>query len=94
MSEITPVARPSRTRYARLWPDGEMTVMKAGMAFEDARETMLREDPDVEMLEIEVLVLRSHGRPQLRAVASRCVDCPTCGESIHVEETPDGEFVS
>ena len=93
-SDVKTTPPLSRARYARLWPDGEMAVMKAGLAYEDAREEMSREDPDVEMLEVEITVLRSHGRPQLNAVTSRCVHCPTCGENIYVEETTDGELIT
>lgn len=82
-----------RARFARLYGDGDMIIMPAGMAFDAARKEMCGEDPHVEMLEVEITVIRTHGRPHIRAMTDRHINCPTCGEEIHVEETADGEIV-
>jgi hypothetical protein len=81
-----------RTRYACLFSDGGLIVMPAGMSFDAARREMMGEDDTTEMLEVEIAVLRSHGRPHVKAVASRHICCPTCGENIYVEENQDGEL--
>ena len=68
--------------------------MRAGLPFDEAKREMDGHDPDVEMLEVEVIVIRTHGRPHIKAVTNRSISCPTCGEEIYVEETADGEIVS
>lgn len=83
---------PTRTRYARLYSDGSLNVMPAGADFIASRKEMCGEDPDTEMIEIEITVVRTHGRPHLREVTDRHIRCPTCGEEIYVEETSDGEI--
>ena len=85
---------PHRTRYARLFSDGGLIVMPAGMDFVAARKEMIGEDEDTEMLEVEVTVIRTHGHPHLKEVTDRHVRCPTCGEDIYVEETKDGEILT
>ena len=89
-------SKPHRTRFARLYSDGTMGVEQAGADFLTARQRLTEghDDPDVELLEIEIVVIRSHGRPRLRAVTDRHVTCPTCGEEIYVEETADGELIT
>lgn len=77
----------SRTRYARLYADGGISVMPAGASWEDARRSLIdsSDDDDTELLEIEITVIRTHGRPKLRALRSHSVCCPTCGDVIRVE---------
>lgn len=77
----------TRTRFARLYGDGSISVEPAGTDFLLARKRLSEgnEDPDVKLLEIEVVVLRTHGRPHLKTVTSQVVTCPTCGEDIYVE---------
>ena len=82
-----------RTRYARLYSNGDLAVMRAGLTFDAARQEMCGQDLDVEMLEVEITVIRTHGRPHIKAVTDRHINCPTCGEEIYVEETADGEIV-
>lgn len=76
-----------RTRYARLYADGGIAVMPAGASWEEARRNLLdsSDDDDTELLEIEITVIRTHGRPKLRAASSYSACCPTCGETVFVE---------
>lgn len=76
-----------RTRYARLYADGGIAVMPAGMSWEAARQNLLdsSDDDDTELLEVEVIVVRTHGRPKLRVASSYSACCPTCGETVFVE---------
>lgn len=79
--------RRPRTRYARLYADGGLGVMPAGASWEEARRNLLdsSDDDDTELLEIEITVIRTHGRPKLRVARSHSVCCPTCGDVVHVE---------
>jgi hypothetical protein len=77
----------ARTRFARLWPDGGMSVEPAGMDFAEARERMrvAGDDDDVELLEIEITVIRTHGSPHVKAVGEHHATCPCCGEIVTIE---------
>lgn len=79
--------RRARTRYARLYADGGIAVMPAGMSWEAARQELLdsSDDDDTELLEIEITVIRTHGRPKLRMIRTHSACCPTCGEVVEVE---------
>lgn len=81
---MTETAR--RTRFARLYSDGSIGVCSASRDFSGARAELIgsSDDPDVELLEVEINVVRSHGKPKLREVTDRYVSCPTCGEEIYV----------
>jgi hypothetical protein len=61
--------------------------MPAGASWEEARRNLLdsSDDDDTELLEIEITVIRTHGRPKLRAASSYSACCPTCGETVFVE---------
>lgn len=90
--QSTAAAEPRpRTRYARLYADGGLGVMPAGASWEEARRNLLdsSDDDDTELLEIEITVIRTHGRPKLRVARSHSVCCPTCGDVVHVEVPHD-----
>lgn len=80
----------SRSRFAQLYADGALIVMPAGHDFITARKEFLAssDDDDVELLEVEITVIRSHGRPKLQAVTEHSARCPTCGDTVFVE-VPD-----
>ena len=80
----------SRSRFARLWPDGSMEVFPAGVDFQQARGRLTSGDKDVELLEIEIAVIRSHGMPMLRVVTEHSAVCPCCGEIVTIEAPRDG----
>lgn len=86
-----PPAR-SRSRFARLYSDGALIVMPAGHDFITARAEFMAsgEDDDVELLEVELTVIRSHGQPKLRLVQEHSARCPCCGETVFVEVPTDG----
>lgn len=73
------------TRFARLWPDGSMGVEPVNTTFEEARVRLEAVDPDVELLEIEVVVVRTHGKPRLQLVTEHSARCPCCGEVVSIE---------
>lgn len=77
----------SRSRFARLYSDGGIGVAAPGTDFETARRQLIEshDDPTVELLEIEITVLRSHGKPKLQAVTEHSATCPTCGETVYLE---------
>lgn len=77
----------SRTRFARLYSDGGMGLAPAGTEFVQARRELIEssDDPDVELLEVEVTVIRSHGLPKLHAIKEHRCTCPTCGETVYIE---------
>lgn len=81
-----------RTRFARLYPDGSMGIERAGLDFETARRALRdgSDDDDVELLEVRITVIRTHGRPKLAAVRQLSCTCPTCGEIVSME-APDAE---
>lgn len=83
MAEPATARRP--TRFARLWPDGSMSVERVDMPIEEARAHLEASDPDVELLEIEVVVVRTHGKPRLHAVTEHSARCPCCGEMVSIE---------
>ena len=75
------------TRYARLFSDGSMSLMPTGTDPIEARRELIEghEDDDVELLEVDITMVRSLGKPKLQAVKGKHVMCPTCGEDIWVE---------
>lgn len=83
--------RQSRTRFARLYSDGGMIVLPVKYDFIEARRELLQDgdDDDVELLEVEVTVVRTHGRPKLQAVREHSARCPTCGDTVYVEVPSD-----
>lgn len=76
-----------RTRFARLYPDGSLGVDAGGVDFFDARRRLLgsTDDDDTELLEIEVTVIRTHGRPKMQQVREHSAVCPTCGDTVYFE---------
>lgn len=85
MSDPIKAARP--TRFARLYSDGGLGVEAAGVPYEEARRRLTgsSDDDDVELLEIEITVVRNHGQPKIQLVRGTVVQCMTCGETMHVE---------
>lgn len=81
----------TRTRFARLYSDGGMGIMPAGTDFVEARRELIEshDDDDVELLEVEVTVIRSHGQPKLQVVREHSARCPCCGETVYVEVPSD-----
>lgn len=75
-----------RTRFARLFDGGGMIVEPPNVDFLEARRSLLEsaDDDDVEILEVEITVVRSHGKPRLQVAREHSVTCPTCGEEIQV----------
>lgn len=89
MADKIPRATAVRpTRFARLFSDGSISIEPAGTGFLEARKILCdrRDDPDTELLEIEISVVRTHGSPHIALIDDTLITCPTCGESIH-----DGE---
>lgn len=88
-------ATDKRTRFARLYSDGSMGLEPAGTDFLTARERLLssHDDADAEILEVDITVLRTHGKPKLRVARERQVTCPTCGEHIYIEDDADAQAV-
>ena len=86
----TTISRP-RTRFACLWEDGSMSVMPCDHDYARAARELIggTGDDEIELVEVEVTVLRSFGRPRMRLVQQH-VECPTCGEHIafDVEKEP------
>lgn len=80
-----------RTRFARVYSDGSISIEPAGLDFIDARNRLCagHDDDDVELLELEITVIRSHGYPKMRAVTEHSARCPTCGETVYVEVPSD-----
>ena len=96
MAEDQPMSRQTtrkrRTRFARLYQDGSMGVSPAADDFVTARADLIgSSDDDVELLEVEVNVIRSYGKPKLKTVHERSVTCPTCGEEIYIEQEVDNQ---
>jgi hypothetical protein len=58
-------------RFARLFSDGSLTVEAPGTDFLTARRRLLEssDDDDVEILEVDIRVLNTHGKPKLRVVS-------------------------
>lgn len=82
-----PTTQRRATRFARVYSDGSMMVSPADRDFDSARRDLLAsaDDDDVELLEVEITVVRTHGRPRLQAVRQhRCI-CPTCGETLELD---------
>jgi len=88
---MTLIPQP-RTRFARFYPDGSMVVEPPDVDLERARKSLAdsSDDEDVEILEVEVTVVRRHGRPKLQAVRDHECLCPTCGERFQVS-IPTGD---
>src|ERR1700748_2571626 len=86
-------AKISRTRFARLFPDGGLIVMPPGTDWFQARRELIEsyDDDNIEIIEIEITVVRSHGKPKLALVTEFPVSCPTCGEEFYVERECDGD---
>jgi hypothetical protein len=57
-------------RFARLFSDGSLTVETAGIDFLTARQRLLEsnDDTDVEILEVDIKIIRTYGKPKLRPV--------------------------
>jgi hypothetical protein len=81
-----------RTRFARLYEDGSLVVVPASRDFVAARGDLIAssDDDDTELLELEVTVIRTHGKPKLRAVREHSTTCPCCGEAVSVEVPANG----
>ena len=77
----------TRTRFARVYPGGSMSVCPATYDFVDARDDLIgsSDDQDVELLEVEINVIRTHGRPKMQTVTEIVITCPTCGEVIYAD---------
>ena len=78
-------------RFARVFEDGSMGLERAGTDLIEARRRLCEghDDPDVELIEVQVTVIRTHGKPKLRVVGNVFVTCPTCGEEIHAAEAQE-----
>jgi hypothetical protein len=79
--------REKRTRYARLYPDGSLSVEAYGIDALEARDRLLLidDDDDTEFLEVEIILIRSLGKPKLQTVRNHEAVCPTCGEQFFVD---------
>lgn len=82
-----------RSRFARLYGDGSMTVLASHHDWHSARRELLAssDDDDTELLEVEISVIRTHGKPKLVVTHEREVRCPCCGEMVPVKEAARDE---
>lgn len=92
MTEPVKETTARRTRFARLYGDGSLNVSHGAQDLVEARRMLCdsADDDDVELVEVEVRVVRSHGRPKLRVVTQQSATCPCCGEVIWI--TPEDEM--
>lgn len=84
-----PFAVPKpRTRFARLYADGGLNVEPPEVDLETARKSFCdsSDDDDVEILEVEIVVVRRHGKPKLQAIRDTTCRCPTCGELVTIQQ--------
>lgn len=87
--EQTTEAEPARpTRFARRYSDGTLSIERPSTDFFTARRSLVdgHDDDDVEILEVELRVVRSYGSPLQYQHQDRTVTCPTCGEEIRVAD--------
>jgi hypothetical protein len=68
-----------------------MALEPSGIDFLEARRRLCdgHEDPDVELLEVEISVVRTHGHPHVALIDETWVTCPTCGERVHDDEASE-----
>lgn len=76
------------TRFARVYGDGSIGVEPPSVDFFTARKRLVdgRDDQDIEIVEIEMKVVRTYGRPLEYQYSERTVGCPTCGEEIQIDD--------
>lgn len=75
-----------KKRYARLYSDGALSVEQFGVDQAEARRRLcIDDDDDTELLEVEIVIVRSFGKPKLQVVKEHEAICPTCGEQFYVE---------
>lgn len=75
-------------RFARLYGDGSLGVETPGLDLDDARKRLAgsTDDDDTEIVEVELRIVASHGKPKIKMVRQRRVTCPTCAEKIWLDE--------
>jgi hypothetical protein len=75
-------------RFALLYGDGSFGVLIPDKGLDDARRELgfNGSDPDIEIVEVEIKVIASHGQPNLKVIHGKCVTCPTCQEVIDLDE--------
>jgi hypothetical protein len=73
-------------RFARRYSDGSFNVASDRQTKEEAIRAISgsTDDDDTEIVEVEVEIVASHGRPKLKIVHDTC---PLCGRS-HDEDSP------
>lgn len=80
-------------RFARLYSDGSMNVDSGEVDLETAKYRLgiSMDDSDTEIVEVEIKIVRNHGKPHLHVASERYVTCPTCSEHIAIEQTESEE---
>ena len=74
------------TRYARLYSDGSLGVEKYGVDELEARRMLcVSDDDDTGLLEVEIRIIRTLGKPKLQTVKDHEAQCPTCGEVFYID---------
>lgn len=78
-------------RFALLYADGSINVYSGEADLETARKKLMHsyDDPDTELVEVDIKIMVSHGTPKLKLVKTACVTCPTCSEEIYFEENEE-----
>lgn len=74
-------------RIARLYADGSFNV-DSGDAIDlaDAKHRLgtSQDDDDTELVEVEIRVIKSYGKPKLSIVTELSMRCPCCQEIIEM----------
>ncbi len=71
-------------RIAVLYSDGSFGVDKAGVDMTEARRRFMisKDDPDTELVEVEIRVTQRFGPRAVEAAKATDVKCPCCGEEF------------
>jgi hypothetical protein len=75
-------------RFALLYSDGSLNVSSGGEDLENSRNKLMHsyDDPDTELVEVDIKIMVSHGTPKLKLVKTSCVVCPMCSEEIYFDD--------
>jgi hypothetical protein len=83
-------------RYARLYSDGSLGVCPDGRDLVQAREELSgsTDDADTELVEVEMRIVQTFGKPKLQIVREHSAQCPTCGTEVYIEVPTTDDFAS
>lgn len=74
-------------RYARLYPDGSMSVCPDDKDLAQATKELSGscDDEDTDLVQVEIRVVQMFGKPKMQIVTEHSALCPMCNTEVFIE---------